>query len=175
MARTGRPRKPPHQLTGHRTRAELAARRLPLRPPPGRPFVPEAPLTAGGTVLGDRALDAWTAFWLSPVARALDGPNGVDRLVVEEWVRAFHELEVLERLVETARLVQGSKKQLRPSPLVGQRDEARRVVWHCQEKLGLTPTDRARLGLEIGEEALTAAKLNEELDRITARRQQEGR
>lgn len=169
MARTGRPRKPPDQeVQGHRSaaeRAERAERRLTVlhADPPADFVVPEPPLTVKDERLCDRALLLWDRFWLSPVAQALDGVQGVDRYVVEEWIRAVDELELLQRVIEGSRLVQGSQGQPVNNPLTSQRDEARRVVWRCQEKLGLTPQDRARLGLTIGEGKMTAARLNQML------------
>ena len=44
------------------------------------------------------------------------------------------------------------------------------MIKRCEEALVLTPADRARLGIAIGEERLTAAKLNEQLDREAAKR-----
>lgn len=167
MARTGRPRKHPSQQQGHRPAHQLTV----VEPQTVASIVvPEPPLTVKGEQLCDRALRLWDSYWLSPVAQALDAIDGVDRYVVERWVRSVDEAERLESVVHGSRLVQGSQEQPVLNPLYAALRDERAVIRRCEEVLGLTPTDRARLGIAVGEERLTAAKLNEQLDRDAAKR-----
>jgi len=164
MARTGRPPKPEAQKTFHRPSRTRQLAVVSATPPP-RFVIPEPPLTVLGEPLADRSLLLWDRLWLAPVARVLDGVDGIDRYVVEEWIRAVDRIEYLDRVIQETPLVRGSKGQPVANPLVAERDEQRRVIWRAQEKLGLTPQDRARLGLAIGEVA-TSVTLNEHLDRL---------
>ncbi len=157
----GRPRKPDAQRQGHRTLSVV-----PLQAAVARFVVPEPPLTVLGEQLAVRSLLLWDRLWLAPVARALDGVDGIDRYVVDEWIRAVDRIEHLDRVIQETPLVRGSKGQPVANPLAAERDEQRRVIWRAQEKLGLTPQDRARLGLVIGEVS-GIARMNEVLDAAT--------
>ena len=161
MARTGRPRKLPGERVDARRQREAPAIVVPSAPPDAF-IIPEPPEHANGDGIGDRALLLWDAFWLSPSARVVE-LSGVERYVVDDWIRAVDELETIERVIRDARLVQGSTGQPVLNPLHARAQAMRQVIDRCQQKLGLSPQDRARLGIAIGEQAMTAARLNERL------------
>jgi hypothetical protein len=54
---------------------------------------------------------------LAPVARALDGVDGIDRYLVDEWIRAVDRIEHLERVIQQTPLVRGSQGKEHPSSL----------------------------------------------------------
>lgn len=168
MANRGRPPKPASQRVFHRPSRE---RRLTVVPAFERAVIPSPPLSPTGVQLCDRALLLWDAYWFSPVSRALDGIAGVDRYVVERWIRAVDELERVAPIFAAALLVQGSMGQLSLNPLSVLVRDLHSEIHRYEDTLGLNPAARARLGIVIGEERLTAARLNEDLDRAMARAQ----
>lgn len=126
--------------------------------------------------LADLALMAWDRFWLSPVVVALDAIDGVDRLVLERWVCAIDELDEIDRgLAATGRIVAGSMGQPVLNPLYTVRRDVLAELKRYEEVLGLTPRDRAKLGIEFGEAQMTAEKLNETLDKAAQRRERQAR
>jgi hypothetical protein len=164
MARTGRPRKVATPAQGHREHTAL----VPVAPQPvGRFIVPVPPLSAAGVTLLPETLQLWDAYWLAPIARALDGVAGIDRALVDDWIRLENELLVVECAVQEARVVDGSRQQPRPHPLLAERHSIRGELKWTREQLGIGPANRARLGIAIGEERLTAERLNDALNRAS--------
>jgi P27 family predicted phage terminase small subunit len=169
VARTGRPRKPPGEATGHRkheppVEAEVVEV-VALEPRPPDYIVPPPPRTPDGGELLDSSKLLWDAYWLSPVVAALDSMNGIDRYGVEDWILLVNELAVVTDVVtRSGRMVAGSMGQPVMNPLIAYADKLRSRILEREERLGLNPRDRARLGIAVGEARLTAERLNEELN-----------
>lgn len=150
----GRPRKPEHKRQGHRvlsgTVLTAQDRSLETVEAP----IPEPPTRLDGGQLADAALLAWDRFWLSDLRGALDGTDGVDRIQVDRWARLLDEHETLWAEVQAERIVSGSKGQPRLNPLHMALAATRKDLERQEGVLGLTPADRARLGITFASAAV---------------------
>ena len=163
--RTGRPRKPAGSQQGHH-KEEPSAAAAALLPAPYDALavicIPEPPKRADRETLCNAALLLWDRFWESPMARALDGQDGVDRYVVVRWVRAIDHLERAETVVdEQGPTAEGSKGQRVLHPLLSYIAHLKVEIQGYETKLGLTPLDRAQLGMNINASRFTAHSINE--------------
>lgn len=158
----GRPRKPEGTRQGHRQLTVVEA-----TPVSARFVVPEPPLTNGGVTLLPEVLLRWDSYWLSVLPRALDGAAGIDRLVVDDWIRLENELLTLEQVIQSgsAWLVAGSMGQVRPNPLLGERHAIRQRLHDLRQQLGIGPKARAQLGIEVAGAVSAEARMNDALDR----------
>jgi len=145
----GSPKKPAELRQGHTTR-DVALR---AESPP----IPIAPRR-----LLKRTRQRWVDFWTSQVARAADPV--IDLHLVERYFRAVDEYERVLPVFEKTRLVKGSTGQIALNPLASYLAQREQVMKVCETELGLTPMARARLGITIGEQKLTALELNRQLN-----------
>ena len=129
--------------------------------------IPEPPLTNGGIPLLSEALLRWDSYWLSMLPRALDGVSGIDRLVVDDWIRLECELLTLEQVIQEGRswLVAGSQGQVRPNPLLGERHAIRQRLHDLRTQLGIGPRNRVQLGIDSAHAVSAESKMNEALTR----------
>jgi len=165
--RTGRPPKDPDAKVGHYKPKLQIVPAVPAEVTDAAPFiVPEPPLTPAGDRLLDSILLLWDRFWLSPVARALDGPGGLDQHIVEHWIQLENKLLVLEIEVGTDFTVTGSKGQIRPNPLSNEAASIRTQLEKLWQQLGIGSKNKAQLGIVTGQDRLTAADVNERLGKI---------
>lgn len=106
----------------------------------------------------DGAVEIWNAYWASPSAAvALD----VDRLgVATRWILAVDEHRRSLRAFRRKRIVSGSTGQPTLNPLSAWIKSREDVIAKCESELGLTPYARQRLGIAVGQAAMTAAELN---------------
>jgi P27 family predicted phage terminase small subunit len=141
----GPPRKP-GRAQGKRERPVLA-----LVHDRGR--LPEPP---EGLLKRSQAL--WEAFWGSEVARAVDLDSDLYRL--ERWIRDVDEYERTLDEYRQERLVQGSMGQPRLNPLAARLKDLEAVIRETERDFGMTPMARLRLGIAVGQAALTAAEVN---------------
>ena len=163
MARTGRPRKAPAEAQGHRPHGALVPVEQ-LAPGVVEP-IPPPPQTADGKPLQSEVLRLWDRFWLSRLKGALDGPDGVDRVNVDRWIRAEHELLVVEQAIQiSGRLVKGSTGQPALNPLINYRRDLVSELRYFAEVLGLNPRDRARLGIDLAGAVSAEVRMNQILD-----------
>lgn len=147
------PKKPAGTQQGHRslqlmTGAGVARLEIPA-PPAG---------------LEKASVALWNAYWESPPAAvALD----VDKLgVAGRWIEAVDERRKALRGLRKARLVKGSTGQPTLNPLAAWIKSREDVIAKCEAELGLTPYARQRLGIAVGQAALTAAELNRMTEEI---------
>jgi P27 family predicted phage terminase small subunit len=106
--------------------------------------------------------------------RALDALEGVDRAIVDKWVLAENRLVVVEQTIdETGYLTSGSMDQVTLNPLWRARKDLQDEIRRYWEVLGLTPRDRARLGIDLIRQQSDAASWNERLSRISKGETQE--
>lgn len=144
-----------NRQTGRRTAGtilEITSRDTPAPP------MPRAP---GGKWL-KATRDLWSEFWASPIAGAVDRQSDAPRLfrwlvLWDEWGRAL-------RSFRKHRLATGSTGQVVINPLGKYLLELERQLERTEERFGLSPLDRMRLGITFGEARRSLADLNEELE-----------
>lgn len=119
-------------------------------------FVPEPPAS-----LLKVTKERWSAFWASPVARAVDPAADGQRL--ERWIRAVDEWHRVGREFRKARLVSGSMGQPVLNPLAAYLNQLEQQIAKSETEFGLTPMSRLRLGIAVGQAKLTADELNRRL------------
>ena len=122
-------------------------------PPPMPRFPVGRPLAA--------TRELWERFWRSPIAQIVsesDWPR-LERWIVynDEWRRAM-------RGLQRERLVLGSMGQPVINPLADYAMKLECQIAAVEEKFGLTPLDRMRLGISFGEARRSLADLNEDLN-----------
>lgn len=148
----GRPQKPVGQLQNRRnprgkaggvTLAADPARRVPT-PPKG--------LTKGATA-------TWREFFRSPLGGAVDYQG--DGPALRRWIWLVSEREVLvarfagecaEGDIETL-MVRGSMGQTVLNPLLRYEERLSREIMAYEDRFGMTPLSRMRLGIAIGQAA----------------------
>ena len=142
MGRRGPLPKDPDAVLGHRTRAELAARR-----PPAADAVPRraTPPKANGDWRPETRA-AWRAFWTSDIAMvvaSVDVP-GINRLFdyYDQHARAME-------VVGKALVVKGSAGQIRANPLADLALKLEGSIGRLEGELGLTPAARQRMGIRL--------------------------
>ncbi len=126
--------------------------------PADKPVVPKPPK---GLLKATR--ERWEAYWLSPVSKAVELNADGGRL--ERWIRAVDEWHRAGETFRAARLVKGSMGQPVLNPLAAYMATLEATIGRAEQELGLTPMARAKLGIVIGQEALTADALNRSLSR----------
>ena len=149
---------------GHLTQAQRDKRALIVLPDRAPSRAPSPAVPPG---LTKSAQSLWRRFWRSPVAGAIN-PDA-DRYLLVRWIQAVNEREITYPLLIAARLVKGSTGQLVLSPLARYLNQLEVTIAWCETQMGMTPAARARLGIALGVEALTAAELNRQLDASVAR------
>lgn len=161
MARTGRPRKREVARQGHRQyeeRPQLAVvPRSDAEPADVEP-IPMPPTRADEKPLGVRALLLWDAFWDSKVHGAVDLRS--DWRQLSQLFRDIDEIERLQVVIAEEPLVEGSQGQPRQNPLMAREEALEARIRQAEEKFGMTPQDRERLGLVAGQRRLTVDELN---------------
>jgi P27 family predicted phage terminase small subunit len=141
----GPPRKP-GRAQGKRERPAVT---LVGRPP----LVPDPP---SGLLAASTALRG--AFWRSEVAGAVDLDSDLGRL--GRWIRDVDEYERALRELRRERMVEGSMGQPRLNPLAGRLKDLEGSIRETEREFGMTPLSRLRLGIAVGQAALTAAEVN---------------
>jgi hypothetical protein len=151
----GSPLKPPELRQGHRIRPALAVVSRHQAAPQPAPAVPDPP---PGLLKATRV--RWAAFWTSPQAAAAlpSDLGGLERWIIslDEWTRAM-------RAFRKERIVEGSTKQPALNPLAAYIASREAAIRDAEEKYGMTPMARLRLGIAVGQAKLTAAELNRAL------------
>lgn len=141
----GRPRKPAGQQQGHRAASIVRLRK-------DAPEVPEPP--AG---LLAATVAKWVAYWASRVSAAAEQ---VDRPALERLFRYYDDWERCMGIYREAPVVEGSMGQPVVNPMGVRALALEEKIRGLEAALGLTPYDRQRLGIAIGQAQLTAAELN---------------
>ncbi len=103
-------------------------------------------------------IELWESYWTSPVAKmAIE----VDRLgVATRWIEAQDERRRAMTVFRKERFVKGSMGQATLNPISAWIKSREEVIAKCEAELGLTPYARQRLGIAVGQAAMTAAQLN---------------
>lgn len=90
----------------------------------------------------------WGEIWASDVAQIWDRQGDMGRLV--RYIVNFDGWLKLTEAISGREVVRGSRGQARANPLFNVRTGLELELKAAEEKLGLTPMDRMRLGIEIG-------------------------
>lgn len=107
-----------------------------------------------------QAIVRWREMWASEVAQIWDKAGDMGRLV--RYIVNFDSWLKLSEALAGREVVKGSRGQIRANPLFNVRTGIELELKAAEEKLGLTPVDRMRLGIDIGGAAAgldTAARL----------------
>lgn len=90
----------------------------------------------------------WREIWESEVSQIWDAKGDMGRLV--RYIVNFDQWLKLTEAIAGREVVRGSRGQVRANPLFNVRIGLELELKAAEEKLGLTPMDRMRLGIEIG-------------------------
>lgn len=90
----------------------------------------------------------WREMWTSDVAQIWDAKGDMGRLA--RYIVNFDGWLKLTEAISGREVVRGSRGQARANPLFTVRTGLELELKAAEEKLGLTPLDRMRLGIEIG-------------------------
>src|SRR5690606_34788934 len=102
----------------------------------------------------------WAAFWLSDVAHAVsesDVPALYRLFELRNMERSFHDAALAEPTVI------GSKGQTVLNPLLRQADSLRAEIRQLEDRFGLNPAARAKLGIDASRLRKSLADLNSEV------------
>jgi P27 family predicted phage terminase small subunit len=153
MMRGNRSQKHPSLLRGHRQRV------LPVRldEPETGPF-PSAPRG-----LLEATRKRWRELWRSPVASTWD--HGSDLPALQRYIANLDRWLRYEKLVVQAPLVRGSVGQLRPNPLAKRMDALEEQMRAAEDRYGLNPVSRLRLGIEVLDTRRSLRELSRPVER----------
>ena len=102
----------------------------------------DVPLAPSGMLKKQR--DEWSAFWDTDVSKAVDVSDmpALSRLfeLKDQWERC-------RRVVKKQPLIEGSQHQLVENPLSKRMDRLSLEIRQLEDRFGLSPSSRARLGL----------------------------
>jgi P27 family predicted phage terminase small subunit len=141
-------RKPHDRRQGHRDHSPLTL----VGPSTAPDIVPDPP--AG---LLKATQQAWAEFWASPLASLA---IGADRVALERLFELLDDRSRCWREYKRARLVLGSQGQPVLNPLARQVATLDAEIRALQDRFGLTPASRLRLGIALGEAARSLEDLN---------------
>jgi P27 family predicted phage terminase small subunit len=151
----GKPQKPTVMLTDRRPQRHRGMV-LPFRRPEGPP-----PAMPPGRFL-KQSRDVWARFWTAPISQTVDRESDVGQ--VERWITYIDEWLRAMRGFRKERIVEGSTGQPVLNPLGAYALKLERLLAKVEEKFGLTPLDRMRLGITFGEAHRSLRDINAELD-----------
>ena len=125
-----------------------------------QPIAREAPPAPSGLL--KRTRERWDAFWRSPLGSVVSPETDVSAL--ERLFTLYDERERAYRVVRKQRVVIGSTGQPVLHPLARQLCSYDGEIRQLEDRFGLTPMARLRLGVQIGTAARTLDDLNRQLD-----------
>ena len=109
----------------------------------------------------DSTVERWSFFWESKLASNVE-PS--DEGALRRLFRLYDELERLwDAIEETGRVVEGSQKQPRPNPLFKQIETFQAEARQLEDRFGLSPMSRLKLGVTFADAHMSLASLNERL------------
>jgi len=159
----GSPKKRPEARQGHTTRDVGVVASEPGRPVP-----------AADGAWREATVERWAAFWSSPLASQVESS---DEGAFRRLFKLYDEIDRLWEAVDaTGRIVEGSQGQPRPNPLFKQVQEFQAEARQLEDRFGLSPMARLRLGITFadaqasldGLNARLAAKMAEQDDDLWA-------
>jgi P27 family predicted phage terminase small subunit len=106
-------------------------------------------------------VDRWDFFWQSKLASNVE-PS--DEGALRRLFRLYDELDRLwDAVEETGRVVEGSQGQPRPNPLFKQIETFQAEARQLEDRFGLSPMSRLKLGVTFADAHMSLAALNERL------------
>lgn len=85
-----------------------------------------------------------------------------------DWAWALNEIQIIRPKIQDERLVDGSTGQVTLNPLISYMKVLLGIVERTAKEFGMSPVSREKLGLTIGQSKVTAATLNDDLDRTSS-------
>jgi P27 family predicted phage terminase small subunit len=144
-------KKPPGRAVDRRaSRAPLVLVPLASAPAPPRPPKDLLPET----------VQAWEMFFATPLAKQTVRID-TDLAAVQRLFRLRDERERCYRVVKSGRLVEGSQGQVVLNPLYRQMSVFDAEIRQLEDRFGLTPLARMKLGVQFGEAARSLEDLNQ--------------
>lgn len=104
---------------------------------------------------------SWQAFWRSPLALAVD--EAADLPALRRLWQIRDRRDRYERALRKQPIVAGSQGQPRANPLHQEIARLDAEIRQLEEKFGLTPAARARLGIQLGQARKTLEELNRQI------------
>jgi P27 family predicted phage terminase small subunit len=106
-------------------------------------------------------VERWQEFWMSPLAQQVETS---DYGALRRLFGLYDELDRLwEAVEETGRVVVGSQGQPRPNPLFKQVESFQAEARQLEDRFGLSPMARLRLGITFADAAASLDGLNQRL------------
>lgn len=104
----------------------------------------------------------WVAFWLSSVACLVEADS--DGFALARLFSLYDERERAYRAYRRNRLVEGSTGQMIVNPLWKQAAVNDAEIRALEDRFGVTPSARLKLGIKFGEAARNIKDLNDQLN-----------
>lgn len=119
-----------------------------------------APMPPSGVLATTK--QAWCVFWRSKLA-SLVKPDS-DLPALERLFSLYDERERCYRAAKKNRLVQGSQGQMVLNPLYKQMNVLDTEIRNLEDRFGLTPMARLKLGVQFGDTHRSLEEMNRRLD-----------
>jgi len=104
----------------------------------------------------------WQSFWTSPLAAALLPVT--DEPAVRRLFGLRDERERMMRGIRRQRLVPGARGQPRANPLYAQLASFDSEIRQLEDRIGLTPQARLKLGISLGDAVRSLSEIAEAID-----------
>ncbi len=109
----------------------------------------------------ESTVERWVVFWGSPLASQVE-PS--DEGAFRRLFKLYDEIERMWEAIEvTGRVVEGSQGQPRPNPLYKQVQEFQAEARQLEDRFGLSPMSRLRLGITFADAQASLDGLNARL------------
>lgn len=119
------------------------------------------PVPAADVEWRERTVERWVQFWGSPLASQVE-PS--DEGAFRRLFYIYDELARLHQAIEeTGRVVDGSQGQPRPNPLYKQVESFQAEARQMEDRFGLSPLSRLRLGITFADAQASLDGLNARL------------
>lgn len=112
--------------------------------------------------LSERSRQAWVRLWSSPIARVM--LPQLDEDTVTMLLRMRDERDTEFRMGKRQRMVLGSQGQPVINPMLAHAMVLQKEIRAVEDRLGLNPTARLRLGILLGDATRSIADVNEEFE-----------
>jgi P27 family predicted phage terminase small subunit len=112
--------------------------------------------------LSDKSQQAWIRLWSSPIARVM--LPQLDAETIEMLLRMRDERDTEFRLGKRQRMVIGSQGQPVINPLISHAIVMQKEIRALEDRLGLNPAARLKLGVLLGDATRSIADVNEEFE-----------
>lgn len=121
----------------------------------------DAAVPAPPAEISEAAKAEWASLWASPLAKTYDIRSDVAAL--RRLFKLRHKLAVYEQLPLDEEVVTGSTGQMVMHPLVKQADSLRSQIVQLEDRFGLSPIARLKLGVTLGDATRSLEDLNNRL------------